>query len=232
MQSRSALAIAGLVSLIPAVLQAQERVRFDISPRAGLYVPTGAIGPAARGAGPWYLRLDQADPSLTVELSAQARWPGARVQTRVSGLYALPSSVPGEFQCSPGQACPAVLLPVDAEVSVIAAVADVIVSPMAGERVQPYAALGAGVKRYGYSWDDAMVFMTAGAHSETSFTLHAGLGVEVGVGANHFRLEIGDFWNGRGPVVASGTNGTSMIALRRRAQHDIGVSLGYQLLRF
>jgi len=231
MRTRLTLGLAGVLALVPALSQAQERVRFlEITPRAGLYAPTRDIGPAAPGEGPWYLQLEQVDPSLTIELSAQARWPSARVQTRISGLHALPSSVSGEFQCGPGQVCPSVLLPVHAEVSVLAAVADIIVSPFAGQRVRPYTALGAGIKRYGFSWGDAPVFMTAGSHSETSFTLHAGIGVEVVIGANHFRVEIADYWSGRGPVVAPA--GAGIDALRRGAQHDLGFSLGWRLLRF
>ena len=232
MRTRLTLGLAATLALVPALSQAQERIRFDITPRAGLYAPARDIGAVAPGEGPWYLHLEQADPALTLELSAQARWPGSAVQTRISGLYALPSSVSGQFLCGPGQACPSVLLPVDADVSVLAAVADLVVSPLAGDRVRPYTVLGAGIKRYGFRWGDAPVFMTSGDHRETSFTLHAGAGVEVGVGANHFRVEIADFWSGRGPVVISDPRGSGDGGLRRRTQHDIAVSLGWQLVRF
>jgi hypothetical protein len=154
------------------------------------------------------------------------------VSTRVSGLFVLPSNVAGEFRCGPGQACPDVLLPVEADASVLAVVADVMVSPFPAHRVRPYTALGAGLKRYAFSWPDAPAMVQAGEHTETALTLRAGLGVEVDLAATRLHAEVADVWSGRGPVVASDPQGRPGAGLRRRAQHDIALSLGVQLLRF
>lgn len=230
--ARSLIALAAL-PILPVESLAQTPDRFAIVTRAGVYAPTRDIGPAAPAGGPWYLRLEQADAAPAFELELSAKLPGDHFATRLVGLATLPADVSGFFDCYPGLACPAVLLPSDAEMGVLAAALDVLYSPMRADRpIRPFAMVGAGIKQYRFSWPDAAVLVTSGDHAETAATLRAGVGIEFDLAGQSIRAELADWWSARGSKIGDDPGIQGLSAPRRRAQHDITLSIGWRLVRF
>jgi hypothetical protein len=220
---------AALVAATPAVAQSPHR--FQVAPRAGIYAPLNAIGPAARAGGPWFLDLDRADPAPSLDISAEAGWPGAHYRTRISALVTLPAKVTGEFHCFGDAVCPAVFIAADAEVSVMAFAGDLVYFPMRLDRaIRPYSILGGGIKRYEFSWAEPATLLDPSSETETTLALHAGVGLDIDVFGTAFRLEVADYWSPEGSRLDSGSAASP--AVRRRAQHDLDIALGWQLLRF
>lgn len=226
------LAVAGLFGLAAAA-SGQAPIRLEIIARAGLYAPTSAVGPAAPATGPWYLRLEQVEAAPVLEVEFRSTWPGSRFGLRLVGLVTGRADAAGVFDCYPGLACPAVLLESDAEAMVIAVAADVLyhASP-AARRLRPFLLAGAGVKRYRFRWPAAVVIVPAGDHAESALALHAGAGVEVGIGGLSMRVELADWWSGEGPDIGVDPGVPSVRAPRRRAQHDVTLNIGVRLFRF
>jgi hypothetical protein len=225
--------LALVAGLEPASVAAQAPLRFEVVPRAGMLAPMREIGPAARAGGPWYLRLERADAAPAFEMEIRVSGPGSRLAARLVGLATLPADVSGFFDCYPGLACPAVLLPSAAEAAVLAAAVDVLYSPLRGvQAIRPFAALGVGVKRYRITWPDAAVLVRGGEHSESTPTVRAGAGVEFAVLGQSVRAEVADWWSPEGRKISEDPGLPGLSAPRRRAQHDIAVSLGWRLLRF
>lgn len=224
---------AGAFLPVPALVGGQTPARFEVVPRLGVYAPTREVGPAAHAAGPWYLRLERIDAAPAFELEGRVTWPGAHFATRLVGLATLPANVSGFFDCYPGLACPAILLPSDAEAMVLAAALDVVVSPLdPGGSVRPFAFAGFGVKRYRFEWSDAATFVMGGKEAESGLTLRAGVGAELQVWRQSFRVEVADWWSDVGPKVGEDPGILGLSAPRRHVQHDLAVSLGWRLLDF
>jgi len=227
------IALAGALLLAPGAARAQSPVRIDVVPRAAVYAPRNELGGVAQAGGPWYLRLGRADASPAFELEASIRLPALPFSLRLVGLASLPADVSGIFDCYPGLACPAILLESAAEVRVLGAVADLVWTLLpAMAPVRPFLLLGAGVKRYRYSWPAGEVLAEGGDHAASSFTTHAGAGIEFGVLGQSFRVEAADWWSGRGREIGADPGVAGFGAPRRRPQHDIAVSVGWRMLRF
>lgn len=229
---------AVVVCVLPVVLlvsdpvAGQQPFRVELSAHGGLYAPLGAVGPAAPADGPRFLRLKRARSTPTLGVTAETRWPLRRLGFRVTGLYLFPSEASGRFDCAPGLVCPAVLLPTAADVDLLVVRGDLVLSPFGREgRLRPYALFGGGVKRYTFSWSETGELIAEGRHRETALALHAGLGIALDLLGNSFRVEVSDYWSGAGDPVAPGFEEGGLPAPRRRSQHDLGLSLGWRLLR-
>lgn len=235
MTNRYAFAILACFSamlFLPARAPAQG-VHIDVAPRFVAYVPTSDLDGVAPAGDPWYLKLGQADAAGALEVESRLLWPSGRFAFRVFGLATLPADVSGIFDCYPGLACPAVLLRSNAEMVVLAAAVDVQYSPRhPGSAVRPYASFGVGVKRYRFSWPDADVIVLAGDHADTSPAVRAGFGVEFNFRGQSIRAEVADWWTDEGDEIRTLPGTASQLAPRRRAQHDIAVSIGWRLLSF
>jgi hypothetical protein len=238
MGARSVVIALGTLLLAPAMVGAQSRV--GLTPRIGLFAATRDLGPAAPASSVWYLHLERPEPTVAFQLTADAAWPGARVNTRLVALATLRARSAGVFNCYPELACPSILLRSErAEVSTQMALLDVVYSPIrAGAPLRPYAVAGAGVKRYHYRWPDALTLVTAGDDIELAPTLNVGLGTSLVILGASLRAEVADYWSpesdnaDRYRILASSGAFQPSSALRRRAQHDLVASLGWQILRF
>ena len=228
---KSLRVVAVLLALSAQSIVAQSAVRFDVTPRVGYYAGLNELGAAAPASENWLLVLDRKEPTMSLEMSARLALPGSRFSTRVLGLIALPSEAHGQFMCHPGTACPSIFLGADAQVTVWSAVADLIYSPFSREsRARPFALVGAGAKRYSFSWGEPVTLVQSGDYAESGVALHAGLGLELDVIGVPIRVEASDYWSPAGRVLAAGRNGAP--DARRAAQHDLSITLGWQLLRF
>jgi opacity protein-like surface antigen len=77
--------------------------------------------------------------------------------------------------------------------------------------LQPYGIAGAGVKRFGYSWDEDGI-SNAFPSDQTDFALQAGLGLDMMLGAFGLTAEVSD-----------------MISVRSNVRHDTFLMLGMRL---
>jgi len=224
--------VAAAVLLLPSLAVAQSSLRLELTPGIGYYAPRNDLGAAAPAGGAWYLRLERIDPTVFLGASAQLDLPGSDLGLRLQGIVAWPSDAEGFFACHPGLGCPDVLLRTTAEVTVMAALADAVYSPFESRSpVRPFIALGAGVKRYSYSWPEPAVLLDAGDYSEAGLALHVGAGFDLVLAGAPLRLEVGDYWSDevRRPWA---TDIAWSARPRRNAQHDLAVSLGWSVLRF
>ena len=212
-------------------LSAQGAPKYELVVSAGLHIPVNPIGPAAQASPAWYLDLERVDPALALSASARVNW-SKSVATRFALQWVVPSRAEGMFRCRPGTACPDVLLPTSADVSVQTAMLDIIVTPLhVHPSVRPYVALGGGIRRDHYEWRNAAVLVEGGEHSTSSMAFRAGLGVDVAVFGSALRLEIEDLRRPSGAFIYDSPSG-DLPSPRPRGQHDIGLTLGWRLLSF
>jgi hypothetical protein len=205
------------------------QARFGVTPRVGWFAPLEEFGPAAPVNEAWFLELGRVESALSLGISADFAWPGDRLSTRVLGMITLPTEAEGFFNCYPGMACPSILLETEADVTVVTALVDLVYSPLTG-KVRPYAALGAGMKRYDFSWPSEPVFIDGGSYAMSAFALHGAVGVDLAVFGTSIRAELADYYSAGRIVPPEGT--TAPRAPRRERQHDLGFSLGWRLLSF
>jgi hypothetical protein len=144
----------------------------------------------------------------------------------------MPAEASGFFECYPGVACPAVLLPSTAEIDLMAGMADVVYTPFVGHRARPYAMLGAGLRRYHIEWPEAAVLVDEGSRSETTIAFHAGVGMEIDVPIGSVRAELAAYRSPRGAALdpPAGVGGSA--AAGRRTQHDVAMTIGWRVFRF
>lgn len=90
-----------------------------------------------------------------------------------------------------------------------------------GGLVSPFVALGVGILRYHFSWPGADQI------SENTFGLHASIGSDVEIAGAPLRLEINDWWAAKGDPL-EGSIGAGGPSLRRAAQHELTISLGWR----
>jgi hypothetical protein len=124
-----------------------------------------------------------------------------------------------------------VLLTTTAEAIIWAGVADILLTPFTWSAVSPFVALGAGFKRYEFSRPEPAVLVEAGEYAESAIALHVGVGVEASLLGAPLRLEVSDYWSGEGRGLR-GTFPDQVSEPRRKAQHDLAISLGWSILRF
>lgn len=220
-----------VLTLLPLFLAvpASAQARFGVTPRVGWYAPLDRFGPAAPVNEVWFLELDRVESALSLEVSADFAWPSNRLSTRVLGLITLPTKAEGFFNCYPGMACPAILLETEAAVTVFTGLVDLVYKPFAG-KLQPYAAVGAGVKRYDFSWPSEEVFIDGGTYGLSGFAMHGAVGAELGLFGTSLRAELADYYSAGRIVPPSGS--MALRPPRREKQHDLGFSLGWRLLSF
>lgn len=224
------LVAVALAATAPA--QAQSPVHFEVTPHFGVYSPLNAMGAAAVANSAWYIRLDRMDAAPMFELSAEVGWPSRTVSTRARGMVTLPAEATGMFECYPGLACPSVLLPATASIDVMAAMVDVVYSPFAASSVRPYAMLGTGLRRYHIEWPAAAVLIDEGVRTETTLAVHAGIGTEVDVPIGSLRVELAAYRSPRGDLLVPPPGTGGFAAEGRRAQNDVAMTIGWQILRF
>lgn len=250
---RVSLSAIVLLSAGITPVHAQSSARFGLTPRVGMSVPTQAFGPTTQVGPIRFLNLGRADASALFEIAADASWPNRRVGLRVVGSFTLPSSADGTFDCSYGIACPAtisalrstsrtsgnVLLETEAEIRTSSATAALVFSPLRDRAaLQPYAVFGAGVRHYSISWSAPGEFVSAGSHAETTPVLNAGIGAAVDVSGTTFHAEIGGAWTPEGDgadlqrTLPDSGPGSDERSLKRRAQRDLAIVLGWRLVRF
>lgn len=233
MRTISRAVIPAIAALAGPVVVTGQSPEFDLTPRFAAYTRTSEIGPVTLATHPWYLDLEQIDPTGAFELEARLRWPQSHFAFRLVVLATLPADVSGTFRCSPGFACPDVLLTSDADAQVLGAALDAqysFVDP--GRTVQPFVALGGGIKHYRFSWPDATVIVTSGNHSDTAPVLRLGAGLEFRFRGQSIRAEVADWWTGEGDEIGTLPGNASQLPPRRQAQHDIAASIGWRLLSF
>jgi len=229
----SKVVVAGVLLLAGWPAAAQSGARFEVAPRLGYLVPLEELGPVAPADGAWYLELQRPDPAPLVGGTARMIWPAAGLAAGVQGWYALASDVAGRFDCYPDIACPAVLLePASARTRVWATGIELQFSPLsAAAALRPFLIGGAGVLGHEYSWTEAPTLVGGGQHAERALALQGGLGLELDLFGAPLRLQATDYWTGEGDRLVGATLDQAGL-LRRAAQHDLNISLGWQLVRF
>ena len=223
---------AALALLLLAAPGAAQQAGFELTARAGVLFAGGTRGPVAPAAPGWLLELAAADATPAVELAATLPIPSRSFSVRVLGMATRSATAEGRFTCYPGLACPALLMETKADVSLRAAVADVLLRPTSVLGLEPFVALGAGVKQFRYDWPAASNFVQAGDNTETLYGVHAGAGFSFGLFGGRFEAEVADYWNAEGRAFGVGEADPSNLGTRHKSEHDVAVSLGWRLLRF
>lgn len=238
-----ALSVMPSSSLHAALAQASfneaDAPGFAVDLRLGAALGSTNVG-SSLGVGDGYFQFREvgAAPQLGLGLTFPEIGLGIRPQAIVS--YAMPASAGGVWiPCDPGLACIAILPPaVDGRASRLEASAgfEVPILRSAGP-ARPYAAVGVGVRRYGFSYDaigestDA-VRLGAGSFSETDLLFRVAVGAGFQMGAFDALIEGGAglsrFGAGRVPVpaelLALWTDST--IDLGRESHSDVSVTAG------
>ena len=230
--TRASLVLLLALFAVPQGLCAQNSGRVHVVPLVGWSLPLNELGAVEPTGSAWYLSLGKPDPTLALGASVEVHWPSSPFGVRVTGVTTLQAGAGGFFDCYPGLACPAVLLDTDADVSALAATADLLFSPFRARPVRPFAVVGAGFRRYAFDWPAPPVLVEAGSHSETTAAVRLGLGMSFDVLGGSFRAEVGDLWSPVGDRIRPSGAVGQLSAPGRRDQHDLNVNLGWVLLRF
>lgn len=228
------LALMGVVFFLapsePGV--AQTSSTWELIPQIGLYFPMTDVGAVATASSARYLRVGQIQPTLSFGLAAEFPFPSDRLTTNFRALATLPSDAPGSFDCfPPDRACELVLIQSKARFMVIAAMADVLFRPFSPRHsVLPFTVVGLGLKHDRFSWPTRGSWVEAGNHTDTSFSLHWGIGCDFDFWRFPFRVELSDYWTPAGDRLFL-PDGEIDLSTRRKAQHDLTVTLGWRLNR-
>jgi hypothetical protein len=232
MHARARFTTLALTALtLPAYAEAQG-VRIDLAPSAGMIRPLDAPGAVTAIDQAWYLQLERADAAPWFGATVEARVNDGPLAARVTALAALPAATRATFNCRPGLACPAVLVESDAELSSITGFLDLVISPLSG-RFRPWLAAGPGLTRFSVDWEAPAVLVEAGHHAETVPLLHAGAGIDIGIGNGALHASVGFLRTPRGDPIGPIDAPTSAVrSVRRAAGTDLLLSVGWSLLRF
>lgn len=224
--------VAFLLVALPLPLQAQSPIRLEITPHVGYFAPRDDIGAVMRVSDANVLVLRRIDPGPSIGATAELTWPTEVVRTRVTGLVTASRDADGEFTCMTNVPCLAIFIGANASARIAAAVADVVVGPRGSALVRPYALFGAGVKRYSFSWDVASPSPVGGSHAENVLAVHGGIGIEWDVLGSTIRAEVSDYWSPAAGDIQPAEGSGALAVAGRQAQHDISITIGYQLFRF
>jgi hypothetical protein len=160
----------------------------SLVPKVGFYSPATDLQAAADAAGEL---VDDRGGSLAFGLAADFGVPLSPLNVRVGFDYVTAS----EFTWADTSGVE--LEEATGEQTMLALTGDVILRPIPKLLIlQPYLLAGAGVKRYDFSFQDAADdnnVEQAFPESETDFTLHAGIGVDVGIGPIALVAELSDY---------------------------------------
>lgn len=224
----SAIVLAAVVS---GTVTAQDVHRVEVVAGLGVYAPARSIG-AAAPSGVWYLDVAQPGSGAAIDVSALFAWPGSALRTRIAGMAMLPVHAGGRMVCYPGVECPlALMAEPDVEVSVMAAVVDIVFTPFhASNAVRPYAAIGVGLKHQRVSWTQNPP-PASGTHAETPATVHLGVGLGTRIMGIEVRAEVSDYWTGKRDGLALQADPQQSVSPDRPARHDLMFAVGVRLFR-
>lgn len=188
-------------------------VGLELVPKIGFYTPAADLEAAATAAG---AIIDDRGGSLALGLALDFGVALAPVSFRVGFDYVTGSEF--SYADTTGAGFEA-----SGEQAMLALAGDVVLKPLPRLIiVQPYLLAGAGVKRYDFSFSDVdpgsdveEVF----PDSQTDFTLHAGLGLDLGLGPIALVAEASDYVSWFEP---EGADGSEM-------QHDIFIMAGVRV---
>lgn len=157
--------------------------RLWAEPRLGWAMPTRDLGRTDVIGNAGFGDFQQVDEGVVVGLGIGASL-GPRWAFRVTADRLIGASVAGEWRCAPFVACPAALLPLDAELSRWSVAADAIYRPRTHLPLDPVLFAGAGIQQSELSWGppEADITLPALAFKEREPIYHAGAGLERRVG--------------------------------------------------
>lgn len=203
--------------LATATVRAEAQVPgIDVSlvPKIGFYIAAADLQAAATAAGEI---VDDRGGSLAVGLGLDFAVPLSPLSFRVGFDYVTSSEFTYADTTGAGG------LEASGEQTMLAIAGDIVLRPIPRLVVlQPYLLAGAGVKRYDFSFQDAADgtdIEEAFPESQTDFTLHAGLGLDLGLGPIALVAEVGDYisW-----YEAEGSDGSEL-------QNDIFLMAGIRV---
>ena len=213
---RKAAAVLGVILATGAAVPAAAQVPgigLDLVPKIGFYTPAADLATARDALGEI---VDDRGGSLAVGLALDLSAPLAPVAFRVGFDYVTSSEFTYADTTGTG-------VRASGEQTMLALAGDIVLRPLPRlVVVQPYLLAGAGVKRYDFSFteeagntDIEEVF----PESQTDFTLHAGVGLDLGLGPIALVAELSDYisW-----YEADGGDGSEM-------QNDIFVMAGIRV---
>lgn len=235
MSIRRTTPVLFLATLVLASQGLAQSQTIGLEVRAGVGFGTETLG-FSTGASTGHFNLG--DISAAPLFGFGVLLPGVgpiRPHVRVS--YMIPEGLTGNWiPCDPGTACPAIFLPIDAEANRFQATAGVEIPLLASSLpVQPYATLGAGLRRYGFSWqrigDETDSFqLEAGSYGETDFVARFGLGATLNLGGFDLSLEgsadMSSFGPGLVPTPDQPAPLESTVDLGRDSQTEFSISAG------
>jgi len=180
MRLRSLVLAAAIAAALPAAARAQAPgIDLQLVPKVGFYTPVSDLYDAADAGAEI---VDDRGGSLAIGLGVDLALPFLPLDLRVGFDYVTNS----EFTIDDGTTQSTI------EQQMIAITGDVILRPLPRVIVlQPYLLAGAGVKQYDFEPQDASSGLEA--FDESDFTLHGGLGVDLGVGPLALVAEVSDY---------------------------------------
>ncbi|HEX6587870.1 MAG TPA: outer membrane beta-barrel protein [Longimicrobiales bacterium] len=174
-----------LAALAAAVLiAAPVSGQVTIVPKVGFYSPANDLQAAQDALGEV---VDDRGGSLALGAALEFGVPMTSLGVRVGFDYVTGSEFTYEDEAS---------VEATAEQTMLAITGDVVLRPIPRLIiVQPYLLAGAGVKRYDFSFEEdaGTDVETAFPESETDFTVHAGIGVDLGLGPIALIAEVSDY---------------------------------------
>ena len=179
-------ALAGAL-LLPVAAGAQvPGFDLELVPKVGFYAPAADLEAARDAAGEI---VEQRGGGLAIGVALDVGVPGAPVSFRLGGDYVTSSEF--TYRESGGE------LESTGEQTMLALAGDLVLRPLPRLIVvQPYLLAGAGVKRYDFSFsrpDGETTIDQAFPDSQTDFTVHAGLGLDLGIGPIALVAEVSDY---------------------------------------
>ena len=171
-----------LASLALGAVPASAQV--SVLPRVGFYSPASDLAAAQDALGEV---VDDRGGSLALGLALEMGVPLSSLGVRVGFDYVTGSEFTYEDEAA---------VEATAEQTMLVVTGDVVLRPIPRLLVvQPYLLAGAGLKRYDFSFDeDAGTDIDAAfPESETDFTVHAGLGFDLGLGPIAVIAELSDY---------------------------------------
>ncbi len=172
-----------LVALaIPGALHAQAG-HVWLEARGGWLFPTSDLGRTDVIDNWGYGVFEQVDDGAVFGVGLGVGL-GSRWAIRASFDHALDVPVHGQWQCAPFVACPAVLLPLEGDLTRWSVVVDALVRPALEILVTPVFSAGVGVRRNALSWGEpaADVTLPAFSFSDTDVLVRFGVGAERALG--------------------------------------------------
>ena len=210
-----AAALAGIaLQSAPAAAQIPG-LEVSLVPKVGFYSPATDLQTAADAAGEI---VDDRGGSLALGLALDLGVPLSPLNVRVGFDYVTAS----EFTYA-DDSDPMTAFETTGEQTMLAIAGDVVLRPIPKLLiVQPYLLAGAGVKRYDFSFPEAAESNDADEafpDDATDFTVHAGIGLDVGLGPIALVAELSDYvsW-----YEAEGADGSEM-------QHDLFLMAGLRV---